>query len=74
MVPEVLDCGMMKNNTNSENMKTIDATPTWEAMVPVLIYIIRNSKTREGLKNVEPELLRMAQAADRWNAHCRETR
>ena len=54
-------------------METVDATPTWEAMVPVLIYIIHNAQTREGLKNVEPELRRMAQAADRWNQHCRES-
>lgn len=75
MVKTGLYSGMMKNNTNSEMMttKTIDVTPTWEAMVPVLMYLIRNSQQAH-LHAAEQELRNMAQAADRWNAHCRETR
>lgn len=75
MVKTSLAYGMMKNNTNSEMMtKTIDVTPTWEAMVPILITVIRNAESSKTLKDMEQELRNMAQAADRWNTHCRETR
>jgi hypothetical protein len=67
---------MMKNTSNSEMMtKTIDVTPTWESMVPVLMYIIRrDGDSPKTMKDMEQELRNMAQAADRWNAHCREMR
>lgn len=67
---------MMKNTSNSEMMtKTVDVTPTWESMVPVLMYIIRrDGDSPKTMKDMEQELRNMAQAADRWNAHCRETR
>lgn len=66
---------MMKNTSNSEMMtKTIDATPSWESLIPVLMYVIRNAESTKTLKDMEQELRNMAQAADRWNAHCREMR
>lgn len=56
----------------TKTTKTIDATPTWESLVPVLLYLVRNARTATA--DIEQELVRMAQAADKWNAHCKETR
>lgn len=56
----------------TKTTKTIDMTPTWESLVPVLLYLVRNSRTAKA--DIEQELFRMAQAADKWNAHCKETR
>ncbi len=42
-------------------MNTIDMTPTWVALVPVLIHIAA-------------ELSKMARAADHWNAHCKASK
>ena len=50
----------------------IDATPTWEHLVPVLMYIIRNAERLDALHDLEHELRNMARAADMWNAHCKE--
>ena len=54
----------------NKTTKTIDATPTWEAITPMLLHILRNSSNRE----VEQEFLNMARAADRWNAFCKESK
>lgn len=46
-------------------MKTIDATPTWRDIAPLLFRIIRDAETLEALKAGYDELLRMAALADR---------
>lgn len=51
-------------------MKTIDATPAWVAIVPLLIAALQ-SENYEAQESAEHELFRMAQAADRWNEHAR---
>ena len=56
----------MKNTT-----ETIDVTPTWRALVPLLVAMAENPKTQH---DALAELSRMAQAADKWNAHCKEMR
>ena len=48
----------------------IDATPTWESLVPVLVHIIQHSKYANARADIVKELVNMAQAADRWNSHC----
>ena len=58
---------MMKNT-----QKTINVTPTWESLVPVLAHIVRHAKTNGAVDDIMKELKNMAQAADRWNAHCQE--
>lgn len=52
-------------------MRTIDATPTWESILPVILYGLNTgpAHTHDKLKE---ELRRMAVAADKWNAHCKE--
>jgi hypothetical protein len=44
-------------------MKTIDMTPTWSDILPLLIRLIGNSKT---YKDAFVELTRMAQLADSY--------
>ena len=56
----------MKNTT-----QTVDVTPTWRALVPLLVALAENPNTQH---DALMELGRMAEAADKWNAHCREMR
>lgn len=55
-------------------MEYIDLTPTWESILPTWLMLYRQAVlgdcTNPTLirENAEAELLRMAQAADRWNA------
>jgi hypothetical protein len=44
-------------------MKTVDITPTWEAILPALLAVIENGNF-EGRKVALEELTRMAQLAD----------
>ena len=46
-------------------MRTIDMTPTWRDIAPVLFRIIRDAETPEALRTGYDELLRMAALADR---------
>lgn len=48
-------------------MKTIDATPTWEGILPLYIAGIE-SGSFEGIKNATEELYRMARLADKYVA------
>ena len=58
----------------------IDCTPTWQSLVPALldIHASLSAKTRlkpeqeESIKNIKSEFVRMAAAADKWNAHCKQ--
>ena len=45
---------------------TIDVTPTWQAVLPILFAALEDG-TDEGKKIAREELRRMAQAADRYN-------
>ncbi len=46
-------------------MKTIDLTPTWESLIPIIIAVLQDG-TEAGKKEVTEELTRMAQIADRF--------
>lgn len=52
-------------------VKTIDCTPTWAAVLPLLRAAIENG-TPEGRRIAWGELSRMAEAADNWNASNRD--
>jgi len=43
---------------------TIDITPTWEALLPSLVYLAVNGTTAESRKTAMDELTRMARFAD----------
>lgn len=57
---------------------TIDCTPTWEGLLPLLLTVYEQQTKKRGMAaqnavtDIKTELRRMAQAADRWNAHCKE--
>lgn len=48
-----------------------NATPTWAGLLLALLHVIRTSESQEAVDDVTGELLRMAQAADAWNAYCK---
>jgi hypothetical protein len=50
-------------------MGTIDITPTWCDVVPLLVELLQHEKTRQ---TAIDELHNMAQCADRWNNYARE--
>ncbi len=50
---------------------TIDITPTWRAIVPILVMGIENGST-EGHKIAIEEIYRMADAADAYNASVKQ--
>lgn len=54
--------------------RVIDVTPTWSALLPLLLEIAANGNTTDARWTAKAELMRMAQAADKWNAHCRATK
>jgi hypothetical protein len=50
---------------------TIDLTPTWCEILPLLIEVAANGATIEGRRNAMTELQRMARAADEYLAQTR---
>jgi len=59
-------------------MKFVDVTPTWVAILPTWLMMYRqavlgNCANPDMVKeNAVGEFTRMAEAADKWNAHVRE--
>jgi hypothetical protein len=51
--------------------KTIDLTPTWESLVPVMVHILQHSESDTAKRDITAEIKSMAKAADMWNAHCK---
>lgn len=57
------------------NTKTVDVTPSWEGLVPVMLQLWSQERAATQTRwDIKQEFIRMAQAADKWNAHCQETR
>jgi hypothetical protein len=50
---------------------TIDFTPTWRAIVPIIIAAFQDG-TDEAKRLAKLELDTMAEAADRYNASCKD--
>lgn len=59
-------------NRKTENA-FLDVTPTWADILPALLTLLDRGGA-EGQKTAREELARMAQAADKWNAHCEASR
>jgi hypothetical protein len=53
-----------------ESAQYIDMTPTWESLLPAMLMLIEQGKPAKAIADIKAELKRMAQAADKWNAHC----
>jgi len=51
---------------------TIDLTPTWTALVPVMIAILTTVKDKKIVDDLTSELLKMAEGADKWNEYVKE--
>jgi hypothetical protein len=50
-----------------KKLKTIDITPTWESLTPVMIDIIKNPHgSFQSVKIAKEELLKMARVADKY--------
>jgi hypothetical protein len=56
---------------SNQTLKTIDVTPTWSAMLPVLITLLQG-KNAEGREAATKELKKMAKALDNYNAHAND--
>lgn len=56
----------------TDNIKTIDITPTWEQILPALLAVLTEGTTREGREHATQELVRMAKAADAYAARIKQ--
>lgn len=56
----------MDTGTKVNEQKTIDITPTWEAIMPVLIDILKNNNSTESAKSeAASEIMRLARNMDK---------
>lgn len=53
--------------TSTASGQAIDVTPTWAGILPILILGLTEG-TEAGQRQAKEELMRMAQAADAYNA------
>ena len=51
--------------------KTVDVTPTWRGVIPLILAALENG-TDAGRRLALSEIGRMAEAADKWNAHTKQ--
>jgi hypothetical protein len=62
----------------TNEIETIDCTPTWAEILPTWLMLYRQAITGDCTnptlvrENAEKEFRRMAEAADKWNAHCKK--
>ena len=49
-----------------DTTQTIDITPTWEEVAPIMIEIIKNGSTPKSIRTAENEIINMARIADRY--------
>ena len=50
------------------SMQTIDITPTWSALVPIMVEVLKNPKANNTAKQeVTVELMRLAKIVDDQN-------
>lgn len=56
---------------SGETVTVIDLTPTWTDILPLMILSVKNTPIARG-GDIIKEFERMAEAADKWNAHCKQ--
>lgn len=62
------------NQRTPSDAGTIElAAPSWASILPILLAATENG-TQEGRALAKAELVRMAQAADKWNAHIKNSK
>lgn len=55
----------------STEPKTIDITPSWEGILPLLVHVAEHGTTAEGRNAAMDELMRLARTVDQMNAEIR---
>jgi argininosuccinate lyase len=60
-----------KMEAQNKKQETIDITPTWEQILPVMLQLIKHKDSKVS-KPIEKEFLRMAQIADSYVAHVKK--
>lgn len=73
----------------NEILETIDCTPTWQSLLPVMLDLYAQDKAKikssykvtektqraiDNCKNMLIEFNKMAAAADKWNEHVKATK
>lgn len=54
---------------NTQNLKTIDATPEWQGIIPIYLQVLQNEKASDkGKQSAVKEITRMAVLCDMYNA------
>lgn len=54
-------------------MKTIDITPTWSTLVPIMVEVLKNPRANNTAKaEVTQELLRLANIVDNLNERAKQ--
>ena len=52
-----------------EGIKSIDITPTWEALMPAMVQVLRNPKAnKQSVQGITEELIRLAKIVDSKNS------
>ena len=51
-----------------QDTRTIDITPSWQGLLPLLVEVAANGDTTEGRKSAMDELMRLAKTVDDMNA------
>jgi hypothetical protein len=54
----------MSERLSKTIVETIDVTPTWSGVLPLLLLVLREGTTAQARKAAEDELKRMAHLAD----------
>lgn len=58
----------MANQSTKKTVRIVDATPTWQGILPTVIAVLTNPNAKlENLETIKVELHRMARAADQYN-------
>ena len=59
--------------SNRKVVKTIDITPTWEAVTKTYFMLLRDQPNNKVvLDNAESEMIRLAQAYDKLTEKCKD--
>lgn len=61
-------------STAATGPKTMSITPSWEAVVPVLVEVAANGQSERARKETMSELIRLAQTVDTHNEQARRAR
>jgi nitrate reductase assembly molybdenum cofactor insertion protein NarJ len=73
---------LANSNHLYKELKTIDCTPTWGALLPVMLDVFatlqakkkQTSEQYTALMQLRKEFKQMALAADKWNEYCKASK